>query len=96
MSRGESREHVALVFSQVHKEREDVSIDVGTRKRRLIVGGRGSRDRHGGRSRAVLQRSRGIGGVHRPTLVPADIPDPHAHLTTATKLVPARTQGRRQ
>lgn len=93
-SRGISREHVALVFSQVYKEREDVPVDAGARQRCFVVGGRGSRNRHRGRGGAVLQRSRGIGGMHRPALVPANVTDAHAHLATTAELVPARAQGR--
>lgn len=83
------------MFSQVDQEREDVSVDARARKRCLVVGGRGGRgwDRHGGQRGAVLQRSRGIGGLHRPTLVPADVTDAHAHLASTPEPVPARAQG---
>lgn len=94
--RGGSREHIALVFPQIHQEREDVPVDVGAWQRCFVVGGRGGRDWHGSRRGAVLQRSRGIGGMHRPALVPADVSDADAHLAAAAESVPTRAQGRRQ
>lgn len=94
VSRGISREHVALMFSQIYKEREDVPVDAGARQWCFVVGGRRSRNRYGSRGGAVLQRSCGIGGMHRPTLVPANVTDADAHFAATAKFVPTRPQGR--